>query len=298
MNKIFKKIRYFLEAVIVRFGLFLFQIIGLKNAANLGSFLARTIGKRHKTNNLAKKNIALALPNLSAKKIEKIVDGMWDNLGRIVGEFIFVSKLSPKDLAKYVVMKDSSGKNIEKIKKDAIKTGKGGIIFSAHIGNWEIGPKIFIHNGINVKTVYRPLNNEVVDKMTSQIRQVEMISKSAKGNKQIIEEIKKGNFVIILADQKISDGIVVPFFGRDAKTTSSIAKLALKYDIPLIPARSVRLGREFKFEVMVEKPLEIDDKKIGSEAARSLTTKINQKLEEWIEEFPEQWFWVHDRWKK
>jgi KDO2-lipid IV(A) lauroyltransferase len=223
---------------------------------------------------------------------------MWDNLGRIIGEFIFVSKFTPEDLNKYVSMHQETKDNISKIKDNAAKTKKGGIIFSAHTGNWEIGPKILIQNGIIVKTVYRPLNNEAVDKMTSQIRGVDMIPKSTKGNKQIIAEVKKGNFVVIMADQKISDGILAPFFGRNAKTTASIAKLALKYDIPLIPARSIRIGKEFKFEVRVEKPLEIDDKKIGSDAVTRLTIKINQKLEEWITQFPEQWFWVHDRWKK
>jgi KDO2-lipid IV(A) lauroyltransferase len=298
MNKILKQIRYFFEAFATRSGLFLFQIMGLKNAANFASFLTRLIGKRHKTHNLARKNIKKSFPEFSEQKVEKILDGVWDNLGRILGEFIFVSKFSPKDLEKYATFDQESKDNIEAIKENAIKTGRGGIIFSAHTGNWEIGPKIFIHNAINVKTVYRPLNNALVDKMTSQIRGVEMIPKSSKGNKQIIEEIKKGNFVLIMADQKISDGISVPFFGRNAKTAASIAKLALKYDIPLIPTRSIRVGREFKFDVRFEKPLEIDGDKIGSEAVRSLTTKINQKIEEWITQFPEQWFWVHDRWKK
>ncbi|MFT6220340.1 MAG: KDO2-lipid IV(A) lauroyltransferase [Rickettsiales bacterium] len=298
MNKILKKIRYVLEAFAARSGLFLFQMMGLKNAANFASFLTSLIGKKHKTHNLARRNIKESFPDLSSEKVENILDSMWDNLGRIIGEFIFVSKFTPEDLNKYVSMHQETKDNISKIKDNAAKTKKGGIIFSAHTGNWEIGPKILIQNGIIVKTVYRPLNNEAVDKMTSQIRGVDMIPKSTKGNKQIIAEVKKGNFVVIMADQKISDGILAPFFGRNAKTTASIAKLALKYDIPLIPARSIRIGKEFKFEVRVEKPLEIDDKKIGSDAVTRLTIKINQKLEEWITQFPEQWFWVHDRWKK
>ncbi len=290
-KKILKTIRYFLEAIIVRAGLFFFQILGFKNASNLGSKLAKFIGKKHSTNNLARRNIKVSMPHLTDREIEKILDGMWDNLGRIAGEFIHISKFSPKELSKYVEADESTKKNLEHIKKNH----NGGIIFSGHIGNWEVGPKTLISNGINVKTVYRTLNNIVVDKMTSQIRGVEMIPKSSKGNKQIIEEIKKGNYVIILADQKITDGIEVPFFGRPALTTTSFAKLAMKYNVPLIPARLIRKGNKPRFELKIDKPILVDQEK---DSVLSLTTKINQKLEEWITEHPEQWFWVHNRWKK
>ncbi len=289
-----KQIRYFLESIVVEFGLFLFQIIGLKNASNFASFLARLVGKRISVNNLAKQNITQALPNLNGKEVEDVLDGMWDNLGRIVGEFVYVSKFSGKELMQYAKLDEESEENISYIKKNF----NGGIIFSAHIGNWEIGPKIFLESGINVKTVYRPLNNEGVEKITSQIRGVELISKSSKGNKQIIEEIKKGNYIIILADQKISDGILVPFFNRPALTTASIAKLAIKYNVPLIPARAIRIGKEFKFLVRVEKPIEFQKTSNINDAVFNLTTKVNQRLEEWIKEYPSQWFWVHNRWKK
>lgn len=295
MKDLIKKIRYTLEAQIVKFGLFLFEIIGLKNSSNLGSFLAKLIGKRISVNNLARENIVKSLPNLSPEKVEEVLDGMWDNLGRIVGEFVHISNFTGHQLLNYAHLDEESQSNIEYIKQNF----NGGIIFSAHIGNWEIGPKIFLEKGINVKTVYRPLNNAYVDDMTAKIRGVELISKSAKGNKQIINEIKNGNYVIILADQKISDGIWVPFFNRRALTTASIAKLALKYNIPLIPARSIRVGKEFKFLVQVEKPIEFQKTdSISEDSIISLTTKVNQKLEEWIKEYPSQWFWVHNRWKK
>ena len=298
MNKIImliKKSRYLLEALIVRFGLFLFRIIGLKNSANFAGFLAKFIGKKLAVSKLAKENITKSLPNLNSDEIDKILNDMWDNLGRIIGEFPFVSGFSGKELINYVELDEESKKNIEHIKQNF----NGGIIFSAHIGNWEIGPKIFLENGINVKTLYRPLNNIYVDNMTAKIRGVELISKGSKGNKQIINEIKNGNYVIILADQKMTDGVSVPFFGRQALTTASIAKLALKYNIPLIPARSIRIGKEFKFMVKVEKPIEFKKPiNINSHSVISLTTKVNKTLEQWIKEYPSQWFWVHNRWKK
>ena len=296
MGKI-KQIRYFLESLVVRFGLFLFQIIGLKNASNLASFLARFIGKKISVHNLARKNIIQSLPNLNDKEVDEVLDGMWDNLGRIVGEFVHIAKFTGKELMEYAQFDEESKKNIANIKKN-FNDGKGGIIFSAHIGNWEIGPKVILESGINVKTIYRPLNNQVVDDLTSKIRGVELISKSSQGNKRIIEEIKKGNYILILADQRISDGILVPFFNHPALTTAAIARLALKYGIPLIPARSIRVGKEFKFLLRIEKPIEFQSSVNINESILNLTTKVNQKLEEWIKEYPSQWFWVHNRWKQ
>jgi KDO2-lipid IV(A) lauroyltransferase len=295
MGKIIKKIRYVIEALIVRFGLFFFKFLGLKTASNLASLLAKFIGKKIAVNQLARNNIAKSFPNLNEQEVENILDGMWDNLGRIVGEFGHVSSLTGKELMNYLEIDDESLKNIAEIKKNH----RGGIIFSAHIGNWEIGPKAFLELGMNVKTFYRPLSNELVDDMTASIRGVDLIPKSSKGNKQIISEIKNGNYVIILADQRVSDGVLVPFFNDQAQTTISIAKLALKYDIPLIPARSIRVGNSFKFLVRVEKPIEFQKTDhINDQSVFDLTLKVNQKLEEWIKEYPSQWFWVHNRWKK
>ncbi len=290
-----KKIRYFSEIVIVKIGIFIFLILGVKNASNFGSFLARLVGRFNSSNSIAKTNIKKALPHLEEIQTTQILSDMWDNLGRIVGEFIHVCKLPKEEISKYVSIDKKTLKNIQNIKENY----HGGIIFSAHIGNWEIGPKFFLSHGINVKTVYRPLNNRAVDKMTSQVRNVELIPKTTEGNKQILKEIKNGNYIIILVDQKITDGVKVPFFHQEALTSASVAKLALKYNIPLIPARSIRVGKEFKFKVEVGEAIELlKDTENSEKQILSVMTKVNKKLESWIKEYPSQWFWVHNRWKK
>jgi len=279
---------------VVKFGLWFFGALNVKAASNLAALIAKFVGKKISVQKLADKNLSNAMPNLSFDQREKILDCMWDSLGRIVGEFPHIAKLSPDELSKIVEISDESKKNIEALKQ----SGKGGIIFSGHIGNWEIGPKIFLKSGLKVSTVYRPLNNPYVEEMTAKFRGVDMIEKSAGGNRKIIEVIKSGGFVIILADQKISEGEKIKFFHGNAITTTSIARIALKYDVPLIPARSVRIGNDFSFRVDVEKPLVIQKTTNINFDILSLTRKINCKLEEWISEFPSQWFWVHDRWKQ
>lgn len=289
-----KAFRYCLEAFIVKFGLWLFSRMTPKRASDVGSIISKFIGKKIAVNQLAKINLQRSLPELSQKDREKILNDMWDNLGRIVGEYVHIGNCPFDQICQFVEMSERSKKNIEEIKKSK----KGGIIFSGHIGNWEIGPKVFLSNGLDVSTVYRPLNNPYVEEMTAKMRGVSLITKGGNGNRKIIEAIKANKFIVILADQKISEGEPIKFFNDEAITTTSISRIALKYEVPLIPARSIRIGKNFRFRVEVEKPLEFRKSKNINSDILKLTRQINLKLEEWIREYPAQWFWVHNRWKK
>jgi len=289
-----KKIRYLLEVLLVRLGLMFFALIGVKASSNLASKLAVFIGKKHKTSKLAFQNLGKAIPSLSDEEKKNIIEEMWDNLGRIIGEFYYIGKAKKEKFDEFVEVSAETKANFDDLKK--LKTG--GIVVSGHIGNWEIGPKFFLKNGIKVRTLYRPLNNPYVEKLTAEMREVELIEKGTSGSRKIVEAIKNGEFVIILADQKITEGEPVKFFHADATTATSIARIALKYNVPIIPARSIRLGKKFKFRVELEKPLAIQSSKDINFDVLRLTRQINEKLEGWIKEYPSQWFWVHDRWKK
>lgn len=292
-----EKIRYFLEFLVVKFGIFFFRLFGFKNASNIAGKIAIFIGKKHKVNKLAFKNISKAIPELPNEKKELILTQMWDNLGRIVGEYPYICDYNNEKISKIVSYSDNFKKNIEILKNSK----KGGIIISGHIGNWEIGPKSLISQGLKINVVYRPLNNPYVEKLTANMRQkfgVKLIPKSSKGNRQIIEAIKNGEFVIILADQKISEGYPIKFFHDDALTTTSIARIALKYDILAVPARVIRKNNH-EFIIDMDKPL--PTKSENSKKSLDIIEfcgMINLKLENWIKEYPEQWFWVHNRWKK
>lgn len=285
-----KSIRYLLEALAVKMTMWFFYVIGVKRAANLAAKLAQFIGKRLSVNQLAYRNISNALPELSEEEKQQILCDMWDNLGRVAGEYVHIAKLSENDIVNVTQIPQDTINNIEDLKKN----NKGGIIFSAHIGNWEVGPKIFDYMGVEINTVYRQLNNPYVEKMTASMRKSNMIPKSVKGNRQIIDVIKSGGYVVIMADQKISEGEPIKFFHDEAITTTSIARVALKYNVPIIPARSIRLGKDFKFKVEVDQPIKYD----AQDDVLSVTRKINCKIEEWIKDAPCQWFWVHNRWKK
>jgi KDO2-lipid IV(A) lauroyltransferase len=289
-----KQVRYLIEALIVKLGLLFFHSLTPKIAANFAAKIATFIGPKIAVHKLAYKNITNALPELNENRKKEILADMWDNLGRIIGEYPHIAYYKVEEIEEIVEFPEETIKNIEFIKNSK----KGGIIFSGHIGNWEVGPKAFMKFGIIPHTVYRSLNNPYVEKMTATIRNQKMITKGTSGNRMIIDVIKNGGFIIIMADQKISEGEPVQFFHDKAITTTSIAKIALKYDVSLIPARSIRIGKDFKFIIDVEKPLEFDKTEDINKNVINLTLKINQKLESWIKEYPSQWFWVHNRWKK
>jgi Kdo2-lipid IVA lauroyltransferase/acyltransferase len=289
-----KKIRYIAEAAIVKFGIWFFCSMRPKFASDAAATIAKFVGKKISVHKLAYKNLSNAMPYLSEKEKEKILDEMWDNLGRIVGEYPHIAKYSSDQISTLLEVSKESLQNIEDIKQG----GKGGIIFSAHIGNWEVGPKFFSHNNLKIKTVYRPLNNPYVEKITAAMRGTDLIEKGRGGNRQIIDTIKNNGFVIILADQRASDGDLVQFFHDKAITTTSIARIALKYNVPLIPVRSIRIGKNFKFRIEVEKPLVFKKTNDLNFDLLKLTRDVNLKIEEWVKEYPSQWFWVHNRWKK
>ncbi len=289
-----KAVRYLLEALAVKFGLWIFFVMGPQRASNIAAKIAIFVGKKIAVHRLAYTNLSNALPELNEIEKAKILNDMWDNLGRIVGEYSHVAKYSADEVARIVAIPPETAANIEALKS----LGKGGIIVSGHLANWEVGPKILAKMGMKVGAVYRPLNNPYVEKMTASIRSTELISKSSQGNRRLIEVIKNGGYVVILADQKISEGEPVQFFHEDAITTTSIARIALKYGVPVTPARVVRVGKEFKFRVEVEKPLEIRRSENLNADVLWLTLEINRKLESWIRQYPAQWFWVHNRWKK
>ena len=202
IKRTIKKIRYILEYQIVRLGMWFFMRLKPQTASNVGSKIARFIGKRISVNKLAYNNMSKAIPSLTHSKKLELLDDMWDNLGRIVGEFGHIAKFGVKEAEKYYEMSKETEENIKKMAQS--KTG--GIMVGAHIGNWEIGPKVFMKHGLDVSAVYRPLNNPYVEKLTSNSRVAKMIGKSAKGSRRIFQEIKNGGYVVILADQKVSEG--------------------------------------------------------------------------------------------
>jgi len=289
-----KRTRYTLEAAlaVVMFGFF--RLLPLQSASAVGGFVARTIGPRLGVSERARHNIRLALPELSAAEIERVVHDMWDNLGRVTGELPHLGRFRVYEPGGRV---ERAGV-IDRLKANGPGPGEHYIFFSAHYGNWEIATMAATQGGFDTIEIYRAANNPFVDRMIQRARGVvgsELVPKGSQAGRRAIAAIRDGRHICLLVDQKMNEGIAVPFFGRDAMTDSVIGRLALRYNCRLMPARVERLEGA-NFRITVDEAMELPHSGDIEADVKALMTAINAKVESWVRERPEQWFWLHRRW--
>jgi Kdo2-lipid IVA lauroyltransferase/acyltransferase len=268
-----------------------FGLLPLDWASAIGGALARAIGPRLGISKRARLNIARALPELSETEIAHIIAGMWDNLGRVAAEYPHLRKIRVFDPGGPV---ETHG--FEHMDR-AVAEGRRMIIFSGHIANWEIGMLAAVQYGIEVAQIYRAANNPLIDRMITRFRGTggELIPKGTAAARRALAVLRRGAHLTMLADQKMNDGIPVPFFGRTAMTSSALASLALRFDCDVLPARVERLGgAHFRLTVLPPLPLPRSGDRHADIAA--LMARVNQTLEEWIRDRPGEWFWLHRRW--
>jgi Kdo2-lipid IVA lauroyltransferase/acyltransferase len=180
--------------------------------------------------------------------------------------------------------------------ESALAGGRRMILFSGHLANWEILPLAAGQYGIDGGLVHRTSNNPFVDRIILKCRgwPGEVIPKEAVG-RRAVSALRRGAHLLILADQKLNEGIPVPFFGRPAMTAPALAVLALRFDCDVLPVRVERLGGA-RFRLTVEPPLPLPDSGSRADDVAALMRAVNATLERWIRERPDQWFWVHRRW--
>jgi len=268
-----------------------FGLLPLDWASAIGGALARTIGPRLAISKRARLNIRRALPELADHEIAKTIAQMWDNLGRVAAEYPHLRQIRVFEPGGRV---ETHG--FEHMDR-AVAAGRRMIIFSGHIANWEIGMLAAVQYGAEVAQIYRAANNPLIDRMITRFRSIggELIPKGSVAARRAIAVLRRGAHVTMLADQKLNDGIPVPFFGRPAMTASALAALALRFDCDVLPARVERLGGA-RFRLTVFPPLPLPRSGDHHADVATLMTRVNQTLEGWIRDRPQEWFWVHRRW--
>lgn len=285
---------YPVQAALIYLGLVICRAVPLRLAAGLGAFMFRTFGPMLRADKVARRNLKRFYPEKNQDEIDAIVKGVWDNLGRGAGEWPQMDK----------VPTTGSNSRVEVIGEDylldAIKSGTSFIIFTGHLGNWEISTTVIADRGTKMVSVYRKASNPWIEKLFQKVRgkaSAELIPKGREGAKRLLQVLKEGKPLGVLVDQKLNEGIPVPFFGADAMTATAPADFALRLKCPLIPMQVIRLPGS-RFKVIFHPPMDLPNGPDKKENIRSLLTDINATLEGWIRERPEQWFWVHNRWPK
>lgn len=283
-----QRLRHLAEAGIAYASWGLFAILPVETASALAGGIAGAIGPRLRKSRIARRNLRLVFPEMDDRQIEKIVAEVWNNLGRTIGEFPHMRRIAAERVE--IVGEEY----LELMRTD----GKPGLLVGAHLGGWELSMQLGLKVDLPLGVIYRKPNNPWIDRLLRKARGCsvdEMIPKGAAGARQLLSALKAGKHLGLLVDQKMNDGIPVPFLGRPAMTAPAPANLALKFQCPVVPVHIVRLPG-VRFRAILEAPLELPDSGDRNQDSLILMRRINERVEAWIRETPGQWLWLHRRW--
>ena len=285
-----KRIIYFFEFIVIKFFFIICKLLGYRFSSDLGFYIGKTFGNifRKKTSiieNLKKSKISI---DISENEFAKNVLG---NYGRILAEYPFLKDFRNNNLSNYIEIQGID--NLEKIKLK----NKPVVFISGHFNNFELMAMQIEKSEINLAAIYRPLNNIFLNEDMEHIRKnyicKNQIKKGRTGTRQILENLKKGNSIALMIDQRVTEGIKINFFGDLASTTTIPSQIIKKYKCDLVPIYIERNKKHY-FKMYVSQPIVINSEKSNEEISKHL----NKILEKMILKNPDQWIWTHDRWRK
>lgn len=257
------------------------------------AWLAYTLGIRRR---VTLDNLARALPEKSQDERERIARGAYTTMSRVV-----IESLNPRDHleAGWEADEPIRGSGWPALEA-AVREGRGALIATAHFGNWERTGKMLLRRGIPLNPLVRPLkgalNHRIVD---NRLRAGAGLIYPKGAIQTICETLKLGESVLVLLDQAmpLKHGVFVPFMGRPASTTPALAIAAQKTGAPVFVAMAIREPGGRRMYLQVEGPLPPPAGAPDAETLVAHTALVTAELERIIREHPEQWLWLHRRWK-
>ncbi len=278
-------------------GIWLLRRLPEDRALDTAAWVARRIGPRFGRHRTAVDNLRHAYPEKSAAEVEAIARDMWGHMARLAAEYIFLDQLfdyRPDDPRQGRI--EIAGE--ERFLKLASEAGRPHIVFTAHLGSFELLPVACALHGTPFTSLFRPPNNPYIagfldSKRTSTMGDLLASSRGAAFSLSAV--LEKGGNVGALVDQKFSDGILTSFFGRPCQSNPIVPMLARRFDCDVYPARSMRLpGNRYRLEI--EEKLELARNDDGDIDVAAATQQLNDVVERWVREDPGQWMWFHKRW--
>lgn len=294
------KLQIWLEYALARLVLGFFGILPRSLSINLGILTAKigylVLGKLRR---VGMRNLELAFPENTLQENERILKASFKNLGRMLGETSQFPRATKEKLARLVQFEfDPESYALYKKRK---AEGRGTIIAGPHLGNWEMA--VFAYSALREPLNYlaRPIDNPLIEDLTVRIR-------TRFGNRPInktnsvataIELLRTGNILGVLPDVNVhpKEGVFVPFFGRLACTTSGVAMLALRTGAMIVPMCGVWDEAEKKYKVIhgsIIEPARTGDR---HQDVLQTTAAFTAAMENFVRAYPEQWLWIHKRWK-
>ena len=280
----------------------LLDMIGRIDPVRLANFAAafmRTVGPWFPEHRVGRENLKAAFPEKPAAEIEAILSGVWDNLGRLAAEFAHLDRLWADDRqgpgAERVAFGPKGVEIFEQLRSD----GKPALIFAAHLANWEIPALAAAALGFDSTVLFRLPNlggvaDAIVGKRVAHMGQ--LIRTGPDAPFRLARALEAGSHVGMLVDQHYTKGVDVMFFDRRCKANPLLARLARHYDCPIHGVRIIRIGN-CQFRGEVTDPIEVPRDPDGRVNIQGTMQAITAVVEQWVREHPEQWLWLHRRWR-
>ena len=241
------------------------------------------------------RNLEIAMPELPLKERRRIVRGVFLSLGRLLAEFCRFPKYSRENVSRVAVYEGFENFDT------AQRRGKGVLFLTAHLGAWEVGSFVHSVHGHPLRVVVRPLDNPYVDRLVERYRTLHGNQTFPKDEfaRGLLSAMRAGETVGLLMDQNMTppQGVFVPFFGVQACTASGIARVALHTDASVIPAFTIWDPVLRKYRVHFDPPLTLVRTDNAEADLVANTAMFNNVLEQYVRKYPDQWLWVHRRWK-
>lgn len=290
------------DAVLGRLAVWLLKGLRLTDPdmmANFAGWSARTIGPWRHEHLTGRASLAAAFPEKPPQEIEKILLGVWDNLGRVAAEFAHLDRLWDYDPERKTPGRVEFSAASEELYTRLRDDGKPALIFATHLANWELPALAAAAHGIESAILFRRPNIGDIDRVVREIRSINMgmlIPTGLDAPVKIAEALERGLHVGMLVDQYYVRGVPVTFFGRKTRANPLIARLAQHVDCPIHGVRVIRLpGHRFRVELTdAVAPSRDAASKVDIQATMQKITSI---VEGWVREHPEQWLWLHRRWR-
>jgi KDO2-lipid IV(A) lauroyltransferase len=268
--------------------------------ANAAAACLRRVGPLTKEHRLGRDNLRAAFPEKSDAEIETILSGVWDNLARVAAEFAHLddfhltgpSMPGPGNVA----FDEASRERYQAI----IDSGRPTIDFTAHLANWEIAALAAKQVGVKSAVLYRRPNIRAISEAVIKLRadvMGELIPTGLDAPVRLARLLEAGHHVGMLVDQHYTKGVDVTFFGRRCKANPLLALLARQTEYPIHGMRIIRLPENDRFRVDITeevKPVRAADGRVD---IAGTTQAITSVVEGWVREYPQQWLWLHRRWR-
>lgn len=266
-------------------------------SAAVMAFWARLFGPWFSVSKVARANLKAAFPEKSPKEIEALVRQIWANMGRLAGEFSHLDRIWDYDPA------HPGAGRIEIVGADIMARlrddGRPALFFTAHTGNWELcaiaGEKLGVPGGV----LYRAPNNKRAAAFIEDMRAGTMpglIRAGRSAGLVMARMLEDGQHLGMLVDQHWTGGPRITFFGRPCHANPTLARLARQFDCPVHAMRVIRLPKS-RFRVEISEEIALPREADGRIEVVGAVQAINDVIEGWVREYPDQWLWLHRRWR-